>query len=272
MRRLEIAREDHNALERAVGAAFRILGFRYERKGGSAPGPDGILYARLGRQKKDFADYKLVYDAKQTDQPSVPADKIDPSNLERFRIDWNADFGFFAAYAYSAETDCDGAINRKMVPEYRDRLALIKIDHLRRLVLLHYSHGVTLSELRSLFEKSCTVMEVGDWIEALGEKLQTQQVPLKVLLEGLEREKSDRKAIPNIIAVRAKHAELEVFEPERLVARLKAIESIIGTRWIEIEDSGEVLLHQTASEILIELNRNIGEFSDYMSDEAGEMD
>ena len=43
--------------------------------GGNAPGPDGVLSARLGRQGDSLADYKLVYDAKQSNQPSVPANK-----------------------------------------------------------------------------------------------------------------------------------------------------------------------------------------------------
>ena len=51
--------------------------------------------------------------------------------------------------------------------------------------------------------------------------------------------------------------ELKQFTPERLTARLKAIESIIGTRWIEIdEDSYEVVMHHGAEQILKELERN----------------
>ena len=85
LRRLDVASHDRTALERAVGAAFRVLGFDYERKGGNAPGTDGVLYARLGRHGKTFADYKLVYDAKTTGSPSVPADKVDLASLEDFR-------------------------------------------------------------------------------------------------------------------------------------------------------------------------------------------
>lgn len=260
LRRLDVASHDRNALERAVGSAFRVLGFDYERKGGHAPGTDGVLYARLGRQRGTLADYKLVYDAKTTGSPSVPADKVDLASLEDFRKQESADFGFFFAIAYAAEADPEGALNRRIEPDedtYR-HLTLLKIEHVRRLVVLHFQHGVTLTELRSLFENTRTVPEVDDWIESLEAKLRQQgEVPLAVLLEGLEKEKRDPKAAPNVVAVRAKSPNLQMFEPERLIARLKAVENIVGTRWLEVETSGEVLLHQTALEILEEFGRNI---------------
>ena len=84
IRRLQHATHDSTALERATGAVFQLLGFSYQRKGGNAPGPDGVLSARLGRQGDSLADYKLVYDAKQSNQPSIPAEKVILSS-EQFR-------------------------------------------------------------------------------------------------------------------------------------------------------------------------------------------
>lgn len=257
LRRLGAASENHHALEIAVGAVFQMLGFEYERKGGNASGPDGVLYARLGLQKETLADYKLVYDAKQTNQPSVPADKIDLASLEEFRNRDDANFGFFIATEYAAENNPDGAINRRINSEAYRYLTLLKINHLHRLISLHYRHGVTLTELRTLFEKSRTVPDVNDWIESLTKKFKQSEIPLSMLLQGIEREKSDRKATPNIIAVRAKRQEFQSFTPERLTARLKAVENIIGNRWIEVEDSGNVLMHNTAKQILAEFERNI---------------
>lgn len=260
---LGVANLDKIALERAVGAAFQILGFKYERRGGNAPGPDGVLCARLGRHRGDSADYKLVYDAKQTNQPSVPADKINPSSLQDFRKQNNADFGFFIAEEYAAEGNNDSALNRRMSSEAGNSLTLLKICHLRQLVRLNFRHGVTLSELRSLFETARTVPQVDNWLEALESSLVEQgEIPLSVLLKRLEEEKQDPKATPNIVAVRAKVPELQNFEPERLNARLKAVEQIIGNRWIEVEGSGEVHLHQTAEQILAQINRNIGSLTD----------
>ena len=270
LRRLGAASEDHAALERAVGAVFQVLGFEYERKGGNAPGPDGVLYARLGRHKGTLADYRLIYDAKQTNHPSVSADKIDLASLEEFRRREQANFGFFIATAYAAEMDPDGALNRRVNSEQSRCLTLLKIEHLHRLIRLHYQHGVTLTELRTLFESAHTVPEINGWIDSLESKLEKVRVPLSDLLHGLEREKSDHKAIPNIHAVRAKRQELQDFEPERLIARLKAVENIIGSRWIEVEESGSVFMHQTADQTLIEFDRNIGTLINRTNDHSSE--
>lgn len=272
VRRLAAANRDSVALERAVGTAFRVLGFKYERKGGTEPGPDGVLYARLGRHRKALSDYRLVYDTKQTSQPSVPAGKIDLASLENFRKQAKADFGFFIATKYAAEEDDTGTLNEKILDNdaYRP-LTLLKVDHLRHLVRLHYRHGVTLTELRSLFEKARTTSQVRDWLDSLEEKLQRSQIPVQALLHGLELEKSDPKATPNVYAVRAKNQAFQEFEPERLLARLKAVENLVGVRWIEVEeDSGNVLMHQTAGQILAEVERNIGDLDTESSeDERG---
>jgi len=258
LRQLEIANQNHAALEQAVGAAFQILGFEYGRKGGYASGPDGVLYARLGRHKEALADYKLVYDAKQTNQPSVSADKINLSGLENFRKQNDADFGFFIAAAYKAEEKNDGVLNKQMNLEVGRYLTLLKVDHLKHIVQLHFRHGVTLTELRLLFENSRTVLQVNHCLKSLEIRLVKEgEIPIHILLEGLEQEKKDPKAIPNIIAVRAKVPELGRFEPERLTARLRAVENIVGSRWIEVETSGDVRLHQTAEQILAALEQNI---------------
>ena len=259
-RLLQVANQDRNALERATGVAFRVLGFEYEPLGGAASGPDGILVARLGRHKT-LADYKVVYDAKQTHEPSVPADKIDFASLEDFRRTEHAHFGFFIAAAYASEMDPDGALNRRIEGVTSCRPTLLKIEHLRRLVRLHYKFGVTLTELRSLFENAHTVREVNDWIEEHEQMLHEQVVPLRVLLEELESEKSDVKAVPNVKVVRSKRPDLKKFEPERLIARLKAVETILGPRWIGVgtPDSYDVIMHDTAEQLLAQFERGINE-------------
>lgn len=257
LRRLAAAGNDSLALERAVGTVFGVLGFEYERKGGNKSGPDGILYARLGRRKRESANFSVVYDAKQTNHPSVPADKVDFASLDDFRAQEHADYGFFIANAYAAEMEPDGALNRR-ISQAGKRLTLLKVEHLHRLVRLHYHHGITLTALRTLFETARTVPRVNAWIDDLAKDLDEQgDVPLRVLLDGLEQAKEDVKATPNVHAVRAKLPLLQRFEPERLIARLKAAENIIGNRWIEVDDSGEVIMHQTAEQILSELERNI---------------
>ena len=258
LRLLAVANQDRNALERATGAVFQVLGFDYERKGGNLPGTDGVLQARLGLHRDRLADYKLVYDAKQTNQPSVAADKVIFGSLEDFRRKESADYGFFIADAYNAELDKDGKLNRQIAQMTDCRLTLLKIEHLERLVRLHYRYGVTLTRLRLLFENARTVPEVGAWIGRLKKELEDQgEVPLRVLLQGLEEEKNDPIAIPNVIAVRAKLPELAKFAPSHLIARLMGIQSIIGSRWIEVDDEGTVIMHHTSDQLLSELQRNI---------------
>ena len=258
LRLLKVAVTDRDALERATGTAFRVLGFEYERKGGNAPGPDGVLYARLGRHGETLADYKLVYDAKQTIHSSVPADKVNLGSLEDFRNSSDADFGFFIAVAYHGENEQESKLNRQLLKAENNRLALLKVEHLDRLVRLHYEHGITLTRLRLLFEQARTVTQADKWINSLEENLNEQgKVPLQVLIDGLEKEKIDPRAIPNVIAVRAKLPQLQEFEPERLIARLQAVEKIVGSQWIEVDRSGNVAMHQTTPQLLAEIERNV---------------
>ena len=260
IRRLQHATYDSTALERATGAVFQLLGFKYQRKGGNAPGPDGVLTARLGRQGDTVSDYKLVYDAKQSNQPSVPAEKVIMSSLEQFRVEWDADFGFFIAEKYQGEADETSKLNKQFatLEDGGKRLTILKVRHLQHLTKLHYRHGVTLTELRTLFENACTISEVDVWLTALEERLAAGgKIPLEVLLRCLEEDQEDPNATPNIAVVRSRMTELKKFTPERLTARLKAMQSIIGTRWIEIdENSYEVVMHHNTQEILKELERN----------------
>lgn len=83
-------------------------------------------------------------------------------------------------------------------------------------------------------------------------------VPLQTLLDGLEQAKDDPKSRPNINAVRALHPELRAFEIEQLVATLQAVETIVGSRWLNISKTKlDVTLHQTAHQILGELDRRL---------------
>jgi hypothetical protein len=263
LRLLSVANRNETALERAVGAAFRVLGFEYERRGGNAEGADGVLYARLGRGSDALADYRVVYDAKQTNSPSVPANKINLGSLEDFREKENAHFGFFLANEYAAQDNPEGKLNRLVHAATSGAnpkaVTLLRIDDLRRIVGLHYRHGLTLTRLRSLFEDAHTVPQVDQWVDDLEEELTRlePQVPLQRLLAGIEASKSDEKARPNVYTVRALDAVLRGFSPERLVAALGAVETIVGRRWLEVQPGGDVLLHHTASQIVAEVERHL---------------
>ena len=274
LRRLHIAQRDPTALERAIGLVFQVLGFEYQRKGGNAPGPDGLLFARLGRRRGQGqpADYALVYDAKQTNEPAVPADKVNLSSLEDFRTQANANYGFFVATQYQGQNDPKSKLNRQLSHANWSRLSLLTVSHLRKLVWLHYRHGITLSEIQGIFRDARTTFQTDTFIAQLEVELgHDNDVPLEILLDGLERAKDNPKIQPNIFAVQAKNPVLEDFEPERLIARLKAVETIIGRRWIEVaEESGNVVMHQGSGETLSQLERNLYELRTDEMEDVGE--
>ena len=262
LRHLEIANDDETAMEIAVGEGFSVLGFEYEKRGGNDGGPDGVLDARLGRQGSTMADYKIVYDAKTTAQPSVPAEKVDFTALWDFKLQEGADFSFVIAKAFAGQSNPGSALNTraKQQADNNQPVSVLLAEDLQRIIRIHYRHGLTLTRLRSLFETAQTIPETQAWVDELEEEYEHPDalVPLQTLLDGLEQAKDDPKSRPNINAVRALHPELRAFEIEQLVATLQAVETIVGSRWLNISKTKlDVTLHQTAHQILGELDRRL---------------
>lgn len=260
LRHLAIADQDKDALERAVGEAFITLGFRYERRGGNKGGPDGVLDARLGvGPNESLDDFRVVYDAKTTIRNSVSVGHVDFGALWDFKTTESADHGFIIAKAFQGENDPTSAVNRRTAQGREDRpMTAMTTGQLKQLVELHYQYGVTLGQIRRLFQEALTVIEVGEYLAELERELTTTQppVPIKRLLLGLEEEKSDIWSRPNVVAVRAKDPALAQYSPDRLVAALKAVQVIVGVRWLEVnEASREVTMGHTATQILAELDR-----------------
>ena len=263
LRLLKSALTHETALERAVGTAFRVLGFEYERRGGNAGGADGVLYARLGRGSgTGVDDYRIVYDAKQTNGVSVPADKIDFSSLEAFRVTESANFGFFIAKKYDGQDTPTTKINQKLNTS-RDagqKLGLLLVEQLQRLVELHYKFGVTLTKVRDLFAVSRTTSEVTAWLDELEADLMAEgrRVPVLTLLETLEELKADSLQVPSVKVARYKNDRFMKYSPEELSASLRAVATIVGGRWIEVNEANdEVRLHTTAGQIVAEVERNL---------------
>jgi len=263
LRLLKSALTHETALERAVGTAFRVLGFEYERRGGNAGGADGVLYARLGRGSgSGVDDYRIVYDAKQTNGVSVPADKIDFASLEAFRIAESADFGFFIAKKYDGQDTPTAKINSKLKTARvaHQKLGLLLVDQLQRLVELHYRFGVTLTKVRDLFAEARSTGDVGTWLDNLEAELMAEgrRVPLLTLLETLEELKTDSLQVPSVKVARYKNDRFMKYTPEELSASLRAVATIVGARWIEVNEANdEVRLHTTAGQIVAEVERNL---------------
>lgn len=264
IRLLRSALTDETALERAVGMAFRVLGFEYERRGRNRPGPDGVLLARLGRALGEgpLDDFKVVYDSKQTNGPSVPADKVSLASIDQFRKDERAQYAFFLAVRYDGESNPESKLNKmvRTAADHGNSVTTLRVRDLQKIVELHYRFGVTLTQLRSLFDTACTVPEVESWIEKLEKELAEldRRVPLLSLLQTLEAAKHDHLETPTVTAARLMNNDLRTFPPERLMASLLAVEEIVGHRWIEVDrGTREVRLHGTAGQVVAEVERNL---------------
>lgn len=272
LRHLSIADQDKDALERAVGAAFITLGFNYDRRGGNQGGPDGVLDAKLGLGEKRIEDYRIVYDAKTTARSNISVGHVDFGALWDFQKSESADHGFIIGKAFAGQDDPDSAVNRRTSQGREDRpMTIMTTDQLRRLVQLHYRFGVTLVQIRLLFKSALTVTEVKEHLDDLEAELSEDQppVPIRRLLQGLENEKSDKLSRPNVIAVRAKDAALQGYSNDRLSAALRAVETIVGSRWIEVNmNNFEVRLSHTSDQILAELDRRSQEHSELFGEDA----
>lgn len=253
IRLLSVADDDETALERAIGIAFEVLGFEYEKRGGHAGGTDGLLKAKLARQAGKAQSFKVVFDAKTTGAASVPASKLDHSALKRFQEDEKAQYRFFLAKAYAGQDDPGLAANDEA---RREKTPLLRTGDLRKLVELHARYGTTLSEVRDLLESTNDIESVRAWMEAFEERVSDpdRQVPLKDLLDALEEQKSDEKSDPNIYVARERMASLKRFDPVQLAERLRGIQQLISERFIEVGDM-TVVMHQSPDGIIEEVSR-----------------
>ena len=135
----------------------------------------------------------------------------------------------------------------------------MKVSHLQGLLQLHMDYGLTLTDLRDMFKGCRTVGQIDEWINKMREHLSDNEVPLAVLMGALERLKNeDTLAVPSVEVARATTPALVPFFPYRLEARLKAVVTIVGERWLRVEDTGHVIMHQTADQVMAELDRQIG--------------
>ena len=258
VRCLNSAEDDSEALERAVGESFHALGFEYQRGGGSRPGPDGYLRARLGHIAEKLGDYRLVYDAKQTGSPRVSASKLNFTRLNQFVDSEGAAFGFFIARDFDAAEDPTGVLNRAVAREENARITLMTLAQVRRLVRMHFRFGITLAEIHEMFRNARTTTNVTQWIDEWSRKrTEERQVDIARLLQWIEEEKGDPWETPNLNAVRAKHPELKSVSVAALSARLSAVEHIVGKDWIEVVRD-DVVMRQRPASIVRQLEREAG--------------
>ncbi|MCY3695911.1 MAG: ATP-binding protein [Chloroflexi bacterium] len=261
IRHLQVANEDDVAMERAVGRGFEIMGFDYEPAGGSGR-PDGIVRARLGRGLDGSRDFGIVYDAKTSGRDAIPAGKVDIQALLTFAEEEKAEFSLVVGHSFEGQDDSEAALNKRIrssVDNGNCVTALLTED-LITLVKLHYRFGLTFPELRSLFEEAHTIPETRKQVRLLQETLESRgELPLRELLDALEREQEDEHSRPQINAARRNNLALTGHTPDHLHGALKAVSELLGERWIDVDDQGYVRMEQSAAEISQELRRRLAD-------------
>ena len=263
IRQLQVANTDETAMERAVGRAFEILGFEYEPRGRNQGGPDGVLRARVGKVMGANRDFVVVYDAKTTDKASIPVDKVDLQALKDFANAEGAEFSLVVGKQFAAQGEPEGSLNKRVKQAYQggNSVTILLTEDLVELVKLHYRFGLTFDDLSGIFKDAHTVPETRVWVTELRTRLETatEVLPLRALLDGLEAEKTDTLAIPNLNAARTKSDSLKSHSPEKLLAALEAVSTLLGARWLEVNPAGNVRMGQSASEICVEFGRRLEE-------------
>ena len=261
VRHLQVADEDDTAMEVAVGRSFEIMGFDYEPAGGKG-GPDGILRTRLGRGPKGPRDFAIVYDAKTSDRSAIPASKVDVQALLTFAEGAKAEYSLAVGHGFEGQDDPNGALNRRIrsAVENGGRVTALRTEDLITLVRLHYRFGLTFAELRRLFDEAHTIPETRAWVSGLRQRFESgSELPLRELLDALEREQEDERSRPQLHAARTKSPVLIEHDPERLQRALEAVAELLGDRWFGIDDQGYARMEQSAAEISQELRRRLSD-------------
>lgn len=263
IRQLQVANVDTTAMERAVGHSFEMLGFDYVPGGGGKDGPDGVLHARLGLGSEGERSFAVVYDAKTSDGPAISADKVDPQKMKTYADDALAQYGLVVGHRFASEDEPDGSLNRKIsgAVEAGNKVTVLRTKDLIALVRLHYRFGLTFSDLRQLFENAHTLPETAEWVVQLKSRLESEApIPLRTLLNTLEEEQqADLLSAPNLRAARAKSPVLREYTPDKLEAALKAAETLVGERWLIVDEQWNVRMEHSATEISEEFRRRLAD-------------
>lgn len=156
-------------LEDAVYRAFLALGFEASKIGGNGK-PDGKAEAILGYSAEEKSrNYSLTFDAKSTAKEKISAGTAKLSGLKRHQKDYNATYSVEIAIGYQGEDDLESAVSKEAIQE---KVTLIKVKDMVRLLLLAAPKQLGLGKLRDLFDTCYAPAEVTAWID----KLEKQEV------------------------------------------------------------------------------------------------
>ncbi len=166
-------------LEDAVHRVFLALGFEASKIGGNGK-PDGKAEAILGYSADEKSrSYSLTYDAKSTSKKKIAAGTAKLAGIKRHQTDYNATFAVEVAIGYQGDDDPESAISKEA---RQQKVTIIKVQDMIRLLFLVAPKQIGLSRLRELFETCYAPYEVTEWINNI-EKQDTLNGPYYDIIE-----------------------------------------------------------------------------------------
>lgn len=161
---LRDASANPTGLEDAVYRAFLALGFEASKIGGNGK-PDGKAEAILGYSAEEKSrNYSLTFDAKSTAKDKIAAGTAKLSGLKRHQKEYNATYAVEVTIGYQGEDDLESAISKEAIQQ---KVTLIKIKDMVRLLLFAAPKQLGLGKLQDLFETCYAPADVSAWIDKL---------------------------------------------------------------------------------------------------------
>lgn len=238
---------DPAGLETSVYNAFNSLGFETTPIGGNGK-PDGLACAYIGPKDSDL-NYSVTYDAKSTAKDKIKAVTAHVSGVLRHKTDYNANYACVVAVDFEGAEDEDSAVNKEAK---QNKINLLRVKDLARLVLLSSPKQVGLNELKDLLENCHTVKETSFWID----NLQIKQVsigPIKELLNGVYNMNKNDSEPASLQALRYAVPELKCYSVEELKTLVQSIERLVPN-YVHLNDD-KISMNTTPDKIMETINK-----------------
>jgi hypothetical protein len=199
------ARNNPDALEEKLCAAFRSLGFEVTRIGGKGK-PDGVATALLAADEKGRPrQYAVSLEAKskEKEEGAVAAGTVKVSAVVRQRDAYKCHHAIVVGRAF-ATTKGDGAAVIQEIDDDRRKtealgkpktITLITIDDLAKLVRLRPLKQVGLQKLRELLLKCRSPEESAAWVEAIRTAV-VRKPPYMQIITAIEQLQKKRSMAP----------------------------------------------------------------------------
>jgi hypothetical protein len=249
---------DSTGLEDATYRAMLALGFEVNKIGGNGK-PDGLASAVLGyKENEKCENYSLTYDAKSTAKEKIQANTTNLATIKKHQSDYNANYSVVISVGIEGQDDPNSTIS---ITAEQQKVTVIKVTDMVRLLLLSVPKQVGLNKLRELFESCYTPKQVTDWID----KIQSSDVkigPVKEILDTIYELQQKDTEVPDISSVRVKvnqkiQTPLSKKELQTIIVSLKAF--VPG--FISIDDSDHVGIQGRPDKVLSVINTTINNFS-----------